>query len=197
MNKSDRLMQELIFLRDKTYFQLKDLMEEFNISKRTAIRDVFSLQDLGLSLTSETGPGGGYKIVYRSNRLPIYFSSGEIQAVFFALKALETIGPSPFKKKYSSISQKLLAKISLDQQKMIEKTLEVMGYYGVSPVRETRDLDVILDSLLKSQVLSVSYRANGKYLSLQFFELFYRNGIWFGEGYDHKNENGGPSGLTK
>lgn len=38
MKKAERLNQELIFLGNKEGFQLKDLMEEFQISKRTALR---------------------------------------------------------------------------------------------------------------------------------------------------------------
>lgn len=40
MKKAERLNQELIFLGNKQGFQLKDLMKEFQISKRTALRDV-------------------------------------------------------------------------------------------------------------------------------------------------------------
>ena len=43
MKKSERLNQELIFLSGKAAFQLSDLMAEFGISKRTALRDVAEL----------------------------------------------------------------------------------------------------------------------------------------------------------
>lgn len=51
MKKSERLNQELIFLSDKKRFNLQDLMDNFQISKRTALRDIASLEELGLAYT--------------------------------------------------------------------------------------------------------------------------------------------------
>lgn len=55
MKKSERLNQELIFLRDKYSFQLKELIAEFDISKRTALRDIQELEAMGPSLLYRTG----------------------------------------------------------------------------------------------------------------------------------------------
>ena len=42
MRKSTRLNDMMIFLNDKSYFNLKDIMQEYGISKSTAIRDIQS-----------------------------------------------------------------------------------------------------------------------------------------------------------
>lgn len=55
MKKSERLNQELIFLKDKKSFQLRDLIDGFAISKRTALRDIAELEALGVPLYTETG----------------------------------------------------------------------------------------------------------------------------------------------
>ena len=44
MNKSERLNDMMIYLNNKSYFNLTDLMEKYNISRSTAIRDVQSLE---------------------------------------------------------------------------------------------------------------------------------------------------------
>ena len=61
--KSERLTQELLYLQGKATFHLADLMETFAISKRTAVRDVQSLEELGLPLVVEVGRYGGYQIL--------------------------------------------------------------------------------------------------------------------------------------
>ena len=43
MRKSTRLNDMMIFLNDKSYFNLKDIMQEYGISKSTAIRDIQSV----------------------------------------------------------------------------------------------------------------------------------------------------------
>ena len=50
MKKSERLNKELMFLNNKKSFNLIDLMNEFGISKRTALRDIQDLEELCLSL---------------------------------------------------------------------------------------------------------------------------------------------------
>lgn len=55
MKKTERIQQELFFLNGKSQFNLKEVMDEFNISKRTALRDIQELERLGLPIYSEYG----------------------------------------------------------------------------------------------------------------------------------------------
>ena len=48
MKKVERLNQMLRFINQKQIFTLKDLMDEFQISKRTALRDIASLEEMGV-----------------------------------------------------------------------------------------------------------------------------------------------------
>ena len=71
MKKSERLNKELMFLNNKKSFNLIDLMNEFGISKRTALRDIQDLEELGLSLYVENGRYGGYKIINKDILIPV------------------------------------------------------------------------------------------------------------------------------
>ena len=50
MKKAERLNRELAYLVNHPFFHLADLMDEFRISRRTALRDITDLADLGLSV---------------------------------------------------------------------------------------------------------------------------------------------------
>lgn len=100
MKKSERLNQELIFLSNKSTFHLNDIMQAFNISKRTALRDIQELEAMGLALYVENGRYGGYKLLSQNLLTPIYFNNNEILAIFFALKALDILSTTPFEKSY-------------------------------------------------------------------------------------------------
>ena len=52
MKKSERLNQELFFLRTHPQFNLNQLMKTFGISKSTALRDIEALENLGVPLSS-------------------------------------------------------------------------------------------------------------------------------------------------
>lgn len=192
MKKSERLNQELIFLSDKHSFQLKDLQSEFSISKRTALRDIEELESMGLAFYVENGRHGGYRLVNQSPLVPIYFNIEEVQAVFFALKALDLVSATPFKKSYSQIRQKLFATMSDEKKQMITETLDVIHYYNVAPVSEQNHLELILQAMMKDQIVKMTYtQYENKWIRLQFLELFYRNGIWFTKAYDVQNKKWG------
>ncbi|WP_436871425.1 helix-turn-helix transcriptional regulator [Bacillus safensis] len=192
MKKSERLNQELIFLSDKHSFQLKDLQSEFDISKRTALRDIEELESMGLAFYVEPGRHGGYRLVNQSPLVPIYFNIEEVQAIFFALKALDLVSATPFKKSYSQIRQKLFATMSDEKKQMITETLDVIHYYNVAPVSEQNHLELILQAMMKDQIVKMTYtQYENKWIRLQFLELFYRNGIWFSQAYDVQNKKWG------
>ncbi|MES1034310.1 helix-turn-helix transcriptional regulator [Bacillus pumilus] len=192
MKKSERLNQELIFLSDKYSFQLKDLETEFGISKRTALRDMEELESMGLAFYVEPGRHGGYRLVNQSPLVPIYFNIDEVQAIFFALKALDLLSATPFKKSYSQIRQKLFATMSDERKQMITETLEVIHYYNVAPVSEQNHLELILQAMMEDQIVKMTYtQYENKRIRLQFLELFYRNGIWFTKAYDVQNKKWG------
>lgn len=192
MKKSERLNQEIIFLSDKHSFQLKDLQSEFDISKRTALRDIEELESMGLAFYVEPGRHGGYRLVNQSPLVPIYFNIEEVQAIFFALKALDLVSATPFKKSYSQIRQKLFATMSDEKKQMITETLDVIHYYNVAPVSEQNHLELILQAMMKDQIVKMTYtQYENKWIRLQFLELFYRNGIWFSQAYDVQNKKWG------
>lgn len=180
------------FLSDKYSFQLKDLEAEFGISKRTALRDMEELESMGLAFYVENGRHGGYRLVNQSPLVPIYFQIDEVQAIFFALKALDLLSATPFKKSYSQIRQKLFATMSDERKHRITEILDVIHYYHVAPVSEQNHLDLILQAMMEDQIVKMTYtQYEHKRIRLQFLELFYRNGIWFTEAFDVQNKKWG------
>ena len=185
MKKSERINQELIFLSYRKSFNLSDLMDEFNISKRTALRDIEDLEALGLSFYVENGRYGGYKIVNRNLLTPIYFDNAEITSIFFALKALTMLSATPFEKSYIRIYEKLLATLPQEQQHHILLLLDAVNYFNFPPINISNYLTIMLEAILGLKVLDIVYTQYG-YSEKQIlvYNLFYRNGIWFSNALD-------------
>ncbi|MGX7204971.1 helix-turn-helix transcriptional regulator [Enterococcus pingfangensis] len=181
MKKSERLNLELAFLSDKTVFQLQDLMTTFEISKRTALRDVAALEELGLPLYSEVGPGGGYKITQHRSMIPIYFNNQEVSAIFFALKALSNLSSTPFLQSYPRITDKLMASLSPSQQITVKTMQGAVHYYSGASISHPQFLNDFLTIILETQIARIlsPARWGAKTVEIQAFELLYRNGIWF------------------
>lgn len=192
MKKSERLNQELIFLSNKTTFHLKDIMQEFSISKRTALRDIQELEAMGLAIYVESGRYGGYKLISQNLLTPIYFNNNEILAIFFALKALDILSSTPFEKSYEQIKEKLFASLPNEKQQDIAKILKYIHYYNVAPINSADNLDRILTSIMNEDRVYITY-TQYKYeeTEIQIYDLFYRNGIWFCSAYDFNKKSWG------
>ncbi|MCH2881687.1 HTH domain-containing protein, partial [Listeria monocytogenes] len=83
-----RLNDMMLFLNDINVFQLSDIMTNYDISRSTAIRDVKSLEEIGMPIYSERGRNGHYQV--RRNRLlsPIGFNIDEVFARYFSMLTL-------------------------------------------------------------------------------------------------------------
>lgn len=192
MKKSERLNQELIFLSDKSSFHLKDVMNAFNISKRTALRDIQELEAMGLGIYVENGRYGGYKLITQNLLTPVYFSNDEILAIFFALKALDILSSTPFEKSYTQIKEKLFATLPFNKKQDISKVLNYIYYYNIAPINKSPFLSDILISIMNECVVSITYTQHKNITTyIQIYDLFYRNGIWFCSAYDINNEQWG------
>ena len=180
MNKSQRINDMLIFLNKKRRFNLKDIMNRYHISKSTALRDIASLETLGIPIYSDLGRNGSYKILSNDLLSPIIFSIDEISALYFSMLTLENYNMCPFdidlqklKEKFeNSISEQQLSKIT-----EIEKILQ-------AEVRKTvndSQMRIILDILLHRQEEFFPIKYEQQALQVQFIKLFSHKGDWYAE----------------
>ena len=189
MKRAERLNQELIFLSSKKYFNLSDLMKEFNISKRTALSDIEDLELMGLPFFVENGRNGGYRLINEKLIVPIHFDIKEITSIFFALKSLKALSTTPFEKSYPLLYKKLLETLSLEQKEKILKLMKVVEYHNTPLVNKTNYLTIILEAILDLRVLDILYTQYNKVNVLILpYNLFYRNGIWFCYALDIQNK---------
>ncbi|MDO5089880.1 MAG: HTH domain-containing protein, partial [Leptotrichiaceae bacterium] len=96
MNKSERINDMLMYFNKKSYFNLKDIMEKYSISRSTALRDIEVLEKLGLPVYSEKGRNGGYRILSKRVLDPIIFTINEIYALYFCMLTLRGYETTPF-----------------------------------------------------------------------------------------------------
>ncbi len=65
MSRTERLLELMIRLRTRGRFTVQELADECGVSRRTMLRDLQALSELGVPLASTPGPGGGYTLAYR------------------------------------------------------------------------------------------------------------------------------------
>lgn len=183
MTRSERLNQELIFLSNQTQFHLADLMTKFQISKRTALRDIAALEQLGLAFYVEPGRYGGYQLIHRRLWIPVTFNLQEVNALFFAIKALRLLAVTPFDQSYRTIYDKLMATLPHQEQQTVNRLQQVVHYYTVTNLDRPNFLPDLLPAILKPQVVHLTLNITPYTGDFQLYDLLFRHGIWFFSGY--------------
>jgi predicted DNA-binding transcriptional regulator YafY len=181
MSKSKRLIELMMVVNRRRQFTVKELAQEFGISRRTMLRDLQELSELGVPLYSEVGPHGGYRVLNARVLPPISFTEDEAAAIFFAIHALRHYVYHPFDAEYSSAWSKFYHFMPEDVRNRIDKMKTRVDF--VTPHRqvESPHLPLLLDAAIHQKVLAVEYQSYGKTIAreIQPIGIFARNGLWY------------------
>ncbi|MBD1373314.1 YafY family transcriptional regulator [Hazenella sp. IB182357] len=186
MKKSERINQMLRFINQKQMFTLKNLMDEFQISKRTALRDIASLEELGVPLFVEYGRYGGYRLVKSMTLPPISFTSQEVFALYFAMQALQSFVSSPFQISFHSIHEKFLEWASPKQREKIENLQNRVAFYHAEQTNECIYLEELLLAAVQSKSLKIHYHTpkQMKVRCIKPISIYAMKGNWYCQAYD-------------
>jgi predicted DNA-binding transcriptional regulator YafY len=115
MNRLDRLyaLAEELRARAPRPVTARDLAERFEVSTRTVERDLLALQEAGVPIWSQTGPGGGYAVDPLTSLPPLNLTAAEATAIATALAAG---GGLPFAEAGRSALRKLVAAMAAAQR---------------------------------------------------------------------------------
>lgn len=157
MKKSERMNQMLRFINQKQQFTLQDLMQEFQISKRTALRDIASLEELGAPIYVEYGRYGGYRLLQQMQLPPISFNTGELHALYFAMQALRSFSSLPFQVSFRTIHEKFMNALSDKQRQDIENIQHRVSFRHTEQIRDSVHLEFLLLAAVQNIVIQITY----------------------------------------
>ncbi len=181
MNKSERLNDMLLYLNDKKTFNLHTLMEKYTISKSTALRDIQSLEKIGMPIYSTMGRNGQYHIV--ANRLlsPIVFTMNEVNALYFSMQTLEGYQSTPFHVDFITSKKKFEGCLSGERINKLRKMETVLSLGQHTYDVMCNSLADIVGRAIDETVCSVAYEKNGEtreYIG-QFHGVTSSYGQWY------------------
>lgn len=186
MKKSERLNNIMIYLMDKDSFNLSDLISTFRISRSTALRDITSLEDLGLPIYSEPGRYGGYKILKTRHIPPISFTNDEVFALYFSMLTLESYESTPFHLCFPSLKKKFTESISKVNAKKLEEMENVLELESSKHYNESPYLKTLVYSAVDKEVLKITYSKKGKLERkyIQIMTILAKEGNWYCTAFD-------------
>lgn len=133
MKKFERINTIMRYIQNRGHFTIREISENFNISRSTAIRDIQEIEDMGVPLVTEVGRDGGYFVMKNSLTPHIQFTEDEIKALALAFYASKN-QQFPFLKGRQSLTEKLLAMISDTQKDHLIQLSEAIVFESTNPL---------------------------------------------------------------
>ena len=196
MKKVERINIIMRYINNRSHFTISEIMQEFKISRSTAIRDIREIETLGMPLVAEVGRDGGYFVLHNSVLPVVRFNDNEVKALFIAFMATRN-QQLPYLKSRQSIAEKLLGLISQTQQDDLVLLNQILIFEGTNPhnpdILNLSDLphpilERLIQILLLDRYLLISIK-EGKVIksySIYLLHLYHENSFWLIEGFDLK-----------
>lgn len=194
MKKVERINIIMRYINNRAHFTISEIMQEFNISRSTAIRDIREIEAMGMPLVAEVGRDGGYFVMNNSVLPTVRFTDNEIKALFIAFMATRN-QQLPFLKSRQSLAEKLLGLISENQQDDLVLLNQILLFEGTNPhnpdLLDLSDLPhPMLEKLIQILLLdsyflvSVEEEKEIKSYPIYLLHLYREKSLWQIEGFD-------------
>lgn len=182
MPKSKRLMELMMTVNRKRRFKVQELADEFGVSKRTILRDLQELSELGVPLYSEVGPNGGYQVLRERVLPPIAFTEEEAVAMFFAVHSLRHYSSLPFETESASALNKFYLHMPGDVRDRIDSMKDRVDFITPTRRSDAPCLATLLDAAVHGKVLMVKYESKEEGTNdrrIQPVCIYAHNGFWY------------------
>ncbi|MEC2714636.1 HTH domain-containing protein [Bacillus cereus] len=198
MKKVERINTIMRYINNRSHFTISEIIQEFNISRSTAIRDIREIEAMGMPLVAEVGRTGGYFVMHNSILPVVRFTDNEVKALFIAFMATRN-QQLPYLKSRQSLAEKLLGLISETQQDDLVLLNQLLLFEGTNPhnpdLLELSDLphpmlEKLIQILLLDRHLLISIKEEKeiKSYSIYLLHLYQEKSQWIIEGFDLKEE---------
>jgi predicted DNA-binding transcriptional regulator YafY len=190
MSRTARLLELLITLRTKSRFTVAELADEFGISRRTMLRDLHALSEMGVPLAASPGPHGGYTLIRDHRLLPLSLAPEEAIGIVLSYEAFLQYAESPFSGQSLSAVTKLRNALPPDVVRDLDRLREHV-VVAETP-RSTRSplLSEVLQAALDGVHLDIIYDSSSGVTSRRIFPhgLFAARGLWYCVCHDSRRE---------
>jgi predicted DNA-binding transcriptional regulator YafY len=170
----------------------QSLADKFEVSRRTILRDMQSLSEMGVPLYSMSGPAGGFHLIEGYQLPPLQLDSQEAWTVLFALQAITKITDTPFNQARWTVMNKIKAVLPEQLLSQIEPMLQVVEVEVPDRKVKTPLLTELLDHVQASKWLKVLYRSekHHRWIPMLPERIYTAHGFWYCEAYSdlHKEK---------
>ena len=156
-----RLSSILTLLQSRSIITASEIAEKFDISKRTAYRDIKALEATGVPIYTEEGKG--YSIMEGYTLPPIMFSEQEANALITAEKLILRNKDQSLIDNHSSAIAKIKAVLRYTKKSKAETLSErIMYFQNYGDEITSNNLSNIQSAITNLELLKIKYRSISK-----------------------------------
>jgi predicted DNA-binding transcriptional regulator YafY len=181
MSRTARLLEILITLQTRTRFTVAEMAAEFAVSRRTMLRDLHALSEMGVPLAAAPGPGGGYSLIRDRRLLPLSLSPDEAIGMIISYEAFLQYAQSPFAEQSLSAITRLRNAMPPDVIRELDRV-----HRHVAVVQPARSYDApfladVLRAALDGVHLEIVYESVSRTAGRLIFPygIFAAHGFWY------------------
>lgn len=158
MNRIERLTGILLALRGGQQTSAQ-LAARFEVSRRTVLRDLAALSELGVPVIAVPGAGGGFALPAGYWLPPLRLSAAEATAVLLGLAALGPAAGSPFGEPRRTAEEKIRALIDADTLRASDAALRHVSFDPGPSAPAAADVQTMQDAIQLERWLRIAYRS--------------------------------------
>lgn len=184
LRRMDRLVAILIALQQRPE-TAQSLADKFEVSRRTILRDMQALAEMGVPLYAEPGPAGGYRLMEGYKLPPLQLDAQEAFTLLFALRSLTRMSDTPFRQARWTVMDKIRAVLPKRMLESIEPLLERVEIEVPERKVKTPLLPELMEHAAASRGVRVDYRSekHRRWLHLHPRRIYTAHGFWYCEAY--------------
>jgi predicted DNA-binding transcriptional regulator YafY len=184
VNRIDRLTGILLLLQEQPHTAAQ-IARHFEVSRRTILRDVQALCEIGIPIVAREGVGGGYWLPESYRRAPLPLTTNEAFLLLLALSTIDRLADTPFGRARATLAAKLRSLLPGEQLPDVERMLETVGVDVPERAERAPLLDPLIAAAHERRWVRVVYRSAER-RSIQHLlprQVFAQQGYWYCRAY--------------
>jgi predicted DNA-binding transcriptional regulator YafY len=187
MKRYDRMTGILLLLQERGR-TAEELARHFEVSRRTVLRDIQALCEIGVPIVAREGVGGGYSLPEDYWLAPLPLTTGEVFLLLLALRALARLGAAPFAQEGASLESKLRSILPAPRVADAEALMDSVAVGGPERRPAAPFLDELLAAARAGRWLRVEYQSTDGHSVRHLLprQIYAEHGLWYCRAYTHE-----------
>jgi predicted DNA-binding transcriptional regulator YafY len=189
VTKLERLTAIILLLQEGARTS-GDIARSFEVSRRTVLRDIQALSEMGVPVIAREGVGGGYSLPGNYHVPPLPITSREAFLLLLALSTVRGLTSAPYAAERSSLLAKL--RTILPQQDLLagERMLQTVRIDIPQRPQRAPYLEPLMAAAQGGHWVRVEYKSADKISTQNILprQVSNQNGLWYCRAYSHERK---------